>query len=62
MVEQKPKPINKKVFAFFIIGFPILLIVILGLLYPNTWPIQILLVVYVFILLRQFLNNYYEFY
>ena len=58
--ENKTKPVDKKILTFFLISFPTILIVALGMLAPTAWWAQILLAFYQFILLKQFLDNYYE--
>jgi len=50
---------DKKILSFFIISFPMVLVVALGML-SNAWWAQILLAFFQFILLKQFLDNYYE--
>jgi len=60
-MEKKVKQtkVDKKILTFFLIAFPTLLIIALGML-SNAWWAQILLAFYQFILLKQFLDNYYE--
>ena len=60
MEQKKEKRVDKKILTFFLIAFPTLLIISLGYLVPNTWWAQIAIAVYQFILLKQFLDNYYE--
>ena len=61
MVEKKQKSVDKKILTFFLIAFPTILIIALGMLSPaTTWWAQIFLAFYQFILLKQFLDNYYE--
>jgi len=61
MVKQKPvAKVDKKILTFFLIAFPTTLIIALGMINLNTWWAQILLAFYQFILLKQFLDNYYE--
>ena len=57
--EEKPKEVDKKVFSFFVLAFPTILIVIFSLLAPKLWWANIILAVYQFIMLKQFLDNYY---
>jgi len=57
---KKPKKVDKKMLTFFLIAFPTLLIIALGMLSPAAWWAQILLAFYQFVLLKQFLDNYYE--
>jgi len=59
--QDEPK-VDKKILTFFLIAFPTLLIIALGMLNPNAWWAQILLAFYQFVLLKQFLDNYYEVY
>jgi len=59
--ETKSKTkVDKKMLTFFLIAFPTLLVIALGMLSPNSWWAQILLAFYQFVLLKQFLDNYYE--
>ena len=60
MVEKKQKSVDKKILTFFLIAFPTLLIIALGMLTPSGWWAQVLLAFYQFVLLKQFLDNYYE--
>ncbi len=60
MVEKKLVKLDMKVLTFFLIAFPTLLIIGLGMLHDNTWWAQILLAVYQFILLKRYLDNYYN--
>jgi len=60
MVKEKPKSVDKKILTFFLIAFPTLLIIALGMLVPAAWWAQVLLAFYQFVLLKQFLDNYYE--
>jgi hypothetical protein len=53
-------PLNKKVLTFFMIAFPTVLIVALSYLSKDAWWGQILLAIYQFIILQQFVENYYE--
>ncbi len=55
-----PEKVDKKILTFFLIAFPTLLIIAMGMLAPDTWWVQIILALYQFILLKQFLDNYYE--
>jgi len=59
-MENKPKRVDKKILTFFLIAFPTLIIIALGMLNPSVWWAQIILAFYQFILLKQFLDNYYE--
>jgi len=60
MKEKEKVPLNKKVLTFFMIAFPTLMIVSLSYLSPSAWWAQILLAIYQFIILQQFVENYYE--
>lgn len=56
---------DKKVFSFFIIAFPTILIIVLALLLPASefwWAafLYIAIAVYQFLMLKQFLDNYYD--
>jgi len=57
------KQVDRKVLTFFILAFPTLLIILMGLLLgsESSWIIQILLAFFQFVLLKQFLDNYYNF-
>ena len=64
MKKKTEKHPDKKVFSFFVLAFPTILIVCFGLLLPNTsWValIKILLAMYQFVMLKQFLDDYYAF-
>ena len=57
----KPKKTDKKVLSFFLIGFPTILIVALAMIIPgDSWWVMILLSFYQFVMLKQFLDNYYD--
>ena len=63
---REKKQLDKSVLSFFIIGFPTLLIIVAGVLmreshYLMVVIIQIVLALYQFITLKQFLDNYYKF-
>jgi len=60
MEKKIPKKVDKKILTFFLIAFPTLIIIAIGMLAPGIWWVQILLAIYQFILLKQFLDNYYE--
>jgi len=61
MKKQKEiKKVDKKMLTFFLIAFPTILVIALGMLSAGTWWAQILLAFYQFVLLKQFLDNYYE--
>ncbi len=59
VVETQP---SKKVLAFFVIMFPSLLIVSMGMLSiaSKVWWVLLGLFVYQSIVLKQFLDSYYE--
>ena len=54
------KKVDKKMLTFFLIAFPTLMIIALSRLNQSIWWAQILLAFYQFVLLKQFLDNYYE--
>jgi phosphatidylglycerophosphate synthase len=64
MTEQtrtKRKKADPKVLTFFLLGFPTLLIIALAMISPaETWWAWILLALYQFIMLKQFIDRYYE--
>ena len=61
MVKQNKKEDKSKVLTFFLLAFPTLLIVALAQLAPgDTWWALILIAIYQFILLKQFLDRYCE--
>jgi len=60
MKKQETKKVDKKMLTFFLIAFPTILVIALGMLSTGTWWAQILLAFYQFVLLKQFLDNYYE--
>jgi|TARA_R100000750_G_scaffold3588_1_gene2931 hypothetical protein len=61
-----PKKGDKKVWSFFVLAFPTVLIIVLGnqQLFPGSIPGQLwticCLAFYQFIILKQFLDTYYE--
>ena len=57
--KVKSKPLDKKVLTFFLIAFPTLMIIVVGIFVRNAWPFQILLALYQFIVLKPFLDDYY---
>lgn len=58
--NQKKKDVDRKSLSFFMLGFPTLLIILIGLLNNSlVTMIQIVIAIYQFILLKQFLDNYY---
>jgi len=60
MEKKQTQKVDKKMLTFFLIAFPTLLIIALSMLTHNGWWAQILLAFYQFVLLKQFLDNYYE--
>lgn len=63
MVKMAKKPTGEdksKVLTFFLLAFPTLLIIALAQLAPGTWWALLLLAIYQFIMLKQFLDRYYE--
>ena len=58
--QNKHKKVDKKMLTFFLIAFPTILVIALGMLSPGAWWAQVLLAFYQFVLLKQFLDNYYE--
>ena len=59
-MEAKKKPVDKKMLTFFLIAFPTLMVIALGMLNQGTWWAQVILAFYQFVLLKQFLDTYYE--
>jgi len=59
MVKMEKKP-DSKVLSFFLIAFPTLLIIALQQLTPSAWWASVLIAIYQFIMLKQFLDKYYE--
>lgn len=59
MIKKKQK-VDKKMLTFFLIASPTIIIIILGMLNQDTWWAQIALAFYQFVLLKQYLDNYYE--
>ena len=60
MEKKREKRVDKKILTFFLIAFPTIMIILMGYLSEGTAWAQIVLAVYQFILLKQFLDNYYE--
>ena len=54
------KEINRGVLSFFMLGFPTVIIICLSMLIENSWWVQILLAIFQFIMLKQFMDSYYE--
>jgi len=61
MIKPKKKDADKKTLSFFMVGFPTVLIILIGFFLTDLTRsvIQIALAVYQFILLKQFLDSYY---
>jgi len=59
MVKKENKRVDKKILSFFLIAFPTLLIVALSML-ADVWWAEILLALFQFILLKRFLDEYYD--
>lgn len=59
MVERLDKDEKSKVLSFFLLGFPTVLIIALGMLAPSVWWASILIAIYQFIMLKQFLDKHY---
>lgn len=52
---------DKKIWSFFMIAFPTVLIIAILMLVPSAWWVTVILAFYQFLLLKQFLDTYYEF-
>lgn len=52
---------TKKVFSFFILAFPTILIVILNRITPSAWWAGTLLAFYQLIMLKQFIDSHYDY-
>jgi len=59
--KGRPKEVDKKVFAFFVLAFPTILIVVLSMLAPNLWWVNVFLAIYQFIMLKQYLDSYFDY-
>ncbi len=57
---EKQKQVNKKILSFFMLAFPTVIIVLIGLFMPNPVWVQVVLAFYQFVLMKQFLDTYYE--
>ena len=59
--DKRKESTDKQVLSFFMIGFPTVLIILVGLFIDGMVNslIQIALATYQFILIKQFLNSYY---
>jgi len=61
MVKKEKVPLDKSVLTFFLIAFPTILIIIVGFMASKFgWVIQIALAIYQFLVLKQFVDNYYD--
>ena len=61
MGKKEKVPLDKSVLTFFLIAFPTILIIIVGLMEARFgWLIQIALAIYQFLVLKQFVDNYYD--
>ena len=60
MAKQKEKKVDKQVLSFFMIAFPTVLIIALFMIVEDAWWVTILLAIYQFVLLKQFLDTYYN--
>jgi|TARA_R100000093_G_C1927037_1_gene67481 hypothetical protein len=58
--NQKQKPVDRKVLSFFILGFPIIVLVLIMMLPEWRFAQVIALTFYELVLLKQFMDNYYE--
>ena len=60
--DEKEEARNNKsaVLSFFLIMFPTVLIVLIGMLYQDGWWIMIALAFYQLVMLKQFIDKYYN--
>ena len=61
MEKKQTREVDKKVFSFLQLTFPTVMIVGLAMLTPEAWWALIVLAVYQMLLIKQFLDKYYEF-
>jgi len=54
--ENPKRSVNHKVISFFLLGFPILLIGV-----ADNLLLKVLLILYELVVLKQFIDNYYEY-
>ena len=54
--ENPKRSVNNKVISFFLLGFPILLIGV-----ADNLLLKVLLILYELVVLKQFIDNYYEY-
>ena len=59
--KQGRKKADPRVRTFFLLAFPTLLIIALAMINPDTWWSWIILAVYQFVLLKQFVDQHYDF-
>lgn len=63
-MERDKKEIDtlekNKMLSFFLIAFPTLLIIGILRISPKAWWVTIILAIYQFVLLKQFVDKYYE--
>lgn len=57
--EDSKRKMDKKVFSFFTIAFPTILIIVTQNLFPKGWIISAGLAIYQFIIVKRFLDDYY---
>lgn len=57
---QISKEERSKALSFLMLAFPTLLIIAIMMLTPSAWWATLLLAIYQFIMLKQFLDKYYE--
>ena len=62
MAKEKEKvPLDKSVLSFFLIAFPTVVIILVGIIGGKWfWLIQIVLAVYQLVTLKQFIDSYYD--
>lgn len=60
MEKKEPIKPDKKILSFFVLAFPVVIIIAIAMLTPNAWYAMIGLAIYQFIVLKQFLDDYYE--
>ena len=58
--EKKKKKTDKKVLSFFLLMFPTIIIVAIGMLSASAWWVMVALAFYQAIMLKQFLDTYYD--
>jgi len=57
--KKQIKKTDRKVLTFFLLAFPTLLIIALGIFFPESWMMQVLIFFYQTVLLKQVLDDYY---